>query len=855
MQPEARASARGLECSSTKTQAPEPTFLATFPALVSFPVFPVFGAERLCGCGSSTCHSPGKHPPYSFLSDTSSPVPLGANAGIKTGTRLPDGRFLCVIDLDLRPPSEKLPHGKNGMGPFLARYGASLPPDVVIVATPSGGAHVYFSTSQPVKGRADVLGIVGCDVRGANGYVLAPGSVGFVDKETRTEVAPYRWIAGSRIAPMPPQMEAELFGARALGPLGAALATGGGLPDLSSGVPTEERAIAVEWAATESTEEGISALSKACRAIAEARDGTKNDTLFRQCVKLGDLGMMGLLTIDDARRAVYNTVQAWSDPEKTIATIERAFARAKAQKIVVVAPDHMRMNDEAIGALSAHPAVYAIGDKLAIESSAAPKADATDVRIKPMTVAGLRELLSRVVSYRRRDAKTGEYAPVHVPDFTPPEILSRGHWEGVRVVEGYSVVPVLRPDGSVVREAGYDDATKLYMAHSWEESLPKPKDALALLRYLVKDFPFAQGGDLTAWLSACCTPLAMYMFQGPSPLHLFEASRKNSGKSFLASAATIIGSGRPATQEAAWPQGNEGELAKKLLSWALELDKPVVFYDNVDGEFSSATLAGFLTSQDRRVSDRMLGANATFTGKLNTVFMVSANNPIIGTDLERRIVPCRLEPTEDVYANRDFELKDFLGWVRTHRRTLTLCAISLLLEGHRLIREGVRPAGRPAHSFEGWARAVRDPLMALGLPDPWTGTERLGQEEEELGRDAAVSLASTLATRAPLAGEGREYGWSSNDLLGLLDPHAPPTIFKAFALRKFPRGHVSSKTLGYFLRTMAGVWVDHPTLGKVKIMCTTKREGRDRSRVWCLRRTDGTVIVPPTPSANAVAGL
>lgn len=849
MQPEARASARGLERSSTKGPAPEPQFLAAFPHLANFPVFPVYGAEKLCGCGSSTCASPGKHPPYSFLADESAPVPLGANAGIKTGTRLPDGRFLCVIDLDLRPPSAKHPHGKNGMGPFLARYGASLPPDVLVVSTPSGGAHVYFSTARPAKGRTDVLGIVGCDVRGANGYVLAPGSVGFVDKDARDRVEPYRWIAGTRIVPMPPEMEAELSGIRGGGALASALEAGGGLP--AGPGDDAARVVAVTWAATESTEEGITALSLACKRIAEARDGTKNDTLFRQCVKLGDYGMMGLLTIEDARRAVYNTVQGWADPEKTISTIERAFARAKAQKIVVVEPDHMRMNDEAISALANHSAVYAIGDRLALESSAAPKMDAADVRIKPMSVAALRELLSRVVSYRRRDTKTGEYSKTHVPDFTPPEILCRGYWEGVRVVEGYSVVPVLRPDGSLVREAGYDESTKLYLSQSWEEPLPKPEDALALFRHLVKDFPFAQSGDFTAWISACCTPLAMYMYQGPSPLHLFEASRKNSGKSFLASAASIIGSGRPATQEAAWPQGNEGELAKKLLSWALELDKPVVFYDNVDGEFSSATLAGFLTAQDRRVSDRVLGGNSTFSGRLNTVFMVSANNPIVGTDLERRIVPCRLEPSEDVYANRVFEIPDFLGWVRTHRRTLTLCAISLLVEGHRRIRAGARPVGRPAHSFEAWARAVRDPLLAMGLADPWTGTERLGQEEDELAQDAAVSLATTLATRAPHAPPSRIAGWGANDLLALLDMHAPNTTFKAFAQRKFPRGHVSSRTLGYFLRSMAGVWVETPGLGRVKIMST--RNGSER--LWVVRRADGTVVAPAAPRAVTVGTM
>jgi putative DNA primase/helicase len=725
------------------------------------------------------------------------------------------------------------------MGPFLARYGAILP-DTVIVATPSGGAHVYFTSSAPIKGSSNVLGLVGVDSRGKNGYVLAPGSVGFVDKDDRAKgVSPYRWVSGSVIAPMPAEIEQGLAAPRAGATVAQILTHGGALPT-EIGPLQEAPTVAVEWAATESTEEGITALAKACKIINDAQEGTRNDTLFRQCVKLGDLGMMGLLTISDARRAVYACVQNWPDPTKTLATIERAFGRAKAQKIVVIGPDHMRMNDEAISALALHPNVYSIGDRLAVEVPSAVSEDADSVRIRPIGAPTLRELLSRVVSFRRHDAKSGEYKPAHVPDYTPSEILERGYWEGVRAVDGYSLVPVLRPDGSVVREAGYDESTRLYMARSWDEPLPRAEDALALIKHLVKDFPFAAECDLAAWVSACCTPLAMYQFSGPSPLHLFEASRKNSGKSFLASAASMIGAGRPATQEAAWPQGNDAELSKQLLSWAIELNKPVVFFDNVDGEFSSAVLAGFLTSQDRSVSGRKLGLNETFTGKLNTTFLVSANNPSVGTDLERRIVPCRLEPTEDA-GDRKFEVGDFLGWVRAHRRTLTLCMLSILQEGQRRIREGARVSGKAAHSFESWSKVVRDPLLALGLVDPWTGSERLGLEEAEQAEDAALSLAETLSRPAA---PGRGYGWRSTDLLELLDPMAKPTVFRSYVHRRFPRGAVSAKALGYLLRGLSGVWVEVPGIGRVQIR--SQREGGSggsRQRAWFIRDVRGVVVL------------
>lgn len=50
-------------------------------------------------------------------------------------------------------------------------------PDTLIVDTPSGGKHVYLTTDKPYGNRAKTIpDLPGCDLRGANGYVLAPGS-------------------------------------------------------------------------------------------------------------------------------------------------------------------------------------------------------------------------------------------------------------------------------------------------------------------------------------------------------------------------------------------------------------------------------------------------------------------------------------------------------------------------------------------------------------------------------------------------------------------------------------------------------------------------------------------------------
>lgn len=50
-------------------------------------------------------------------------------------------------------------------------------PDTLTVTTPSGGRHIYLTTDKPYGNRAKTIpDLPGCDLRGGNGYVLAPGA-------------------------------------------------------------------------------------------------------------------------------------------------------------------------------------------------------------------------------------------------------------------------------------------------------------------------------------------------------------------------------------------------------------------------------------------------------------------------------------------------------------------------------------------------------------------------------------------------------------------------------------------------------------------------------------------------------
>jgi hypothetical protein len=109
----------------------------------------------------------------------------GQWAGYNVG--MPPGRArLLVLDLDchLELPGDwrAIPGVRDGADVFtclLEWAGETRWPATTWVLTPSGGYHLYFRQppgQPPIRNSAGLLG-PGIDVRGAGGYVIAPGSV------------------------------------------------------------------------------------------------------------------------------------------------------------------------------------------------------------------------------------------------------------------------------------------------------------------------------------------------------------------------------------------------------------------------------------------------------------------------------------------------------------------------------------------------------------------------------------------------------------------------------------------------------------------------------------------------------
>jgi bifunctional DNA primase/polymerase-like protein len=195
------------------------------------------------------------------------------NIGIACG---PSG--LVVIDLDAAHPSREGPSrdGTASLELLCHAHGQRYPAGTYTVDTPSGGCHLYFTApAAPVRNSAGRAGPL-IDIRADGGYVVGAGSrIGERAYAARGDFLPLTlpfpaWIARLlRGDPGPPlEGSATRGGERSIPPYPPHGAT---------------RAYA------------LAALRAQTRRVADARPGTRNDTLNRAAFSLGQLVAARLL--------------------------------------------------------------------------------------------------------------------------------------------------------------------------------------------------------------------------------------------------------------------------------------------------------------------------------------------------------------------------------------------------------------------------------------------------------------------------------------------------------------------------------------------------------------------------------
>jgi hypothetical protein len=428
--------------------------------------------------------------------------------------------------------------------------------------------------------------------------------------------------------------------------------------------------------------------------------------------------------IDDALAAGAE-ITVLDDPDADAeidAICASAGCKPRLPKIIITTEEH-KVNAQAIEALAADTTMYQRGGMLVrILRDTTPAAKGirrpNAPRIAPLPRAILQERMAANARWVRK-TKDGEEVPAHPEGWSVSAVFDYGAWPSIPHLEAVVDHPVVRPDGTILSQPGYDPATGLLLAPHGK--MPDVKDspthqdaedAWKVLSDVVADFPFATDAHRAAWLAALLTPLARFAFAGPSPLFLVDANVRGSGKGLLVSTISRILTGKNMTT--ATYTNSEEELRKRITSIAVAGDQLVMF-DNLVGTFGGPVLDAALTATSWK--DRILGGNRLCDVPLYVSWYATGNNVMLGADTTRRVCHIRLEsPLEKPELRRDFAHKNLLRYVRKHRRELLGAALTIL--------RGYAAAGKPdldlpaMGSFEEWSDLVRSAVVWCGLPDP-----------------------------------------------------------------------------------------------------------------------------------------
>ena len=422
---------------------------------------------------------------------------------------------------------------------------------------------------------------------------------------------------------------------------------------------------------------------------------------------------------------------------------------------------------------------------------------------------GLVDALSGAASWWKIDGRSGNQVRIDPPEKVAAIVLARGgRWTLPRIA-GVISTPTLRPDGSVLAAAGFDEATRLYLVANPSFVLPAVPEhptkadalaALAKLSALLEGFPFVSDADRSVAIAAIITPVVRGAIE-TAPLTAVRASTAGTGKSFLVDVASVIATGRPCPVIAAGLDDDETE--KRIAGLLLE-GCAIASVDNVNGELGGDLLCQALTQPQVRI--RRLGGSDLAEIECRTTLFATGNGLRVRGDMVRRTLLCSLDAGVERPELRAFGT-DPVDTVLSDRGAYVAAALTLV----RAFMLSGAPRLRPLGSFRAWSDTVRSALVWLGCADPCETMETAREEDPELEQlralmaawDRVFPDADRLTARAVISAATATRGFQRDE--GEL---VNVDLNDAIAAIALERGGLSPRRLGYFLRARQGRIVD-----------------------------------------------
>lgn len=415
-------------------------------------------------------------------------------------------------------------------------------------------------------------------------------------------------------------------------------------------------------------------------------------------------------------------------------------------------------------------------------------------------------------------------------------------------LDGIVEVPVLREDGSILDESGYDEGSRLYYRPDEDLDMPDvPRDptgeqvaaAKEMIWKPLQDFPFVNQASEANALALMLTPIIRPQLAGQNvPLAIVDATVQGTGKTLFVNVVSRTATGRTAGTMSA-PEGDE-EWRKQITAQLLQ-GASMIVVDNVRGRLQSAPLEQALTTS--LWQDRVLGKSQQVELPQRATWVATGNNVQPKGDMTRRVYPIRMDAEmERPWTGRDFEISNLEEWTRQHRGKLVASLLTLA--------RAWTAAGEPdpdvelLGSFEEWTRTVGGILQHAGVEGFLDNLETLYEHVDEETAEWAGFLEAlhvyfqsesahgnrqdpTFTTKE-LGGLIREKysgGEYFNDYIGDLLDQLPD-----YVRQKLNRGDPISRTLGNMFAHRRGRRFG-PEQWRIEVARTRKR-----TKQWIVRR-------------------
>lgn len=363
-----------------------------------------------------------------------------------------------------------------------------------------------------------------------------------------------------------------------------------------------------------------------------------------------------------------------------------------------------------------HPQVYQRNERLV---------EIMNGRIRDLTVAQIRARLTSAINFMKRDGRASASEKAKLVNTVPSDhvvhfLADMGDW-GARPLSGVTTTPLVRRDGTIQQDPGYDPETRFVYAPKGNfprvPDSPSRDECLAQLSTVIapiSSFPWKTIGNkspsLSAYVALLLTSLLVGTIEGNIPGFVISANVRGTGKSKLTQIASLVASGEVAPTT---PFARDDDEVRKSIVGLLKKGRRIIMWDNVVRKISGESLDMLLTT--RLYEDRELGKSINPEYENNSISIFTGNNLEAEGDTVRRLVPIDIHCDDPQPEKRVFDF-DPLKMVREDRAEIVSALLTII--------RGWYIAGCPRDntvtmgSYEEWSGIVPQILIWLGISNP-----------------------------------------------------------------------------------------------------------------------------------------